>query len=238
MRKNTRALAAIVARTLELPRPIVEFGSYQVTGDAAEDLRPIFGSAGYVGCDIRPGPGVDRVEDLESLTFADASVGTAVLLDTPEHVRDCPRAMAEVHRVLKPGGIAIATSVMDLFIHCQPDYWRFTPEAFRWLFREFDETLIGFQGNPEKPHTVFAVGAKQPERSMANAFAEVERGYRQANRTWYWRVAQPYYVARDALAIALRNNAMGFKVARRAEASRVSHIAEADEGGTQLRRAA
>jgi len=235
MRRNTRTLTEIVARTLELPRPVVEFGSYQVTGRPEEDLRPIFGGDEYVGCDIRPGPGVDRVEDLEALTFADASVGTAVLLDTLEHVRDCPRAMAEVHRVLKPGGVAIATSVMDLFIHCRPDYWRFTPEAFRWLFREFDETLIGFQGNPEKPHTVFAVGVKQPERAMAAAFAEIERAYRRANRTWYWRIAQPYYVARDALAIALRNNAMGFDVALR---SRESPSPGADEREAHLRRAA
>jgi SAM-dependent methyltransferase len=214
MRRNTRALADIVARTIDLPAPIVEFGSYQVTGAPAEDLRSIFPAKAYIGCDIRPGPGVDRVEDVESLTFEDGSVGTALLLDTLEHVQDCPRAMAEVERVLAPGGIAVVTSVMDLFIHCEPDYWRFTPDGFKYLLRDFDEMLVGYHGNPEKPHTVFAVGAKQPQAALSERFAAIEAAYRRANRTWYWRIAQPYYVARDALSIALRNNAMGFEVVR------------------------
>ena len=214
MRRNTRALAEIVAAELNLPGPIVEFGAYQVTGRPAEDLRGVFEGRPYIGCDIRPGPGVDRIENLESLTFTDGQIGTAVLLDTLEHVQDPPRAMSEVYRALGDGGIAIATSVMDLFIHCEPDYWRFTPAAFKYLFREFDEALVGFQGNPEKPHTVFAVGVKHAPESLAPAFRRIEETYRRVNRSWYWRIAQPYYVARDALNMARRNNAMGFEVVR------------------------
>jgi|CXWL01.1.fsa_nt_gi SAM-dependent methyltransferase len=212
MRKNTRALIEVVAQHLNLPEPIVEFGSFQVTPGTMSDLRPVFGAKQYIGTDIRPGPGVDRVENLEHLAFADASVGTAILLDTLEHVEDPPRAMAEVYRVLRPGGVAIATSVMDLFIHNEPDYWRFTPAAFKYLFRPFAETLVAYHGNPEKPHTVFAVGVREPTVPCTTLFANIEQAYRRANKTWYWRVAQPYYAARDLLSIARRNNAMGFEV--------------------------
>jgi SAM-dependent methyltransferase len=214
MRRNTRSLTEIAGRHLDLPQPVVEFGSYQVTPGAISDLRPLFAGKAYIGTDVRSGPGVDRVEDLERLSFADGAVGTAVLLDTLEHVQDPPRAMAEIYRVLKPGGIAIATSVMDLFIHNEPDYWRFTPDAFKYLFRPFGETLIGYQGNPEKPHTVFAIGVREPAASCAPAFAAIEAAYRRANKSWYWRVAQPYYAARDLLSIVRSNNAMGFEVIR------------------------
>jgi SAM-dependent methyltransferase len=197
---------------MDLPEPIVEFGSYQVTIGSIADLRTVFDRKEFVGTDVRPGPGVDRVEDLERLSFEDSSIGTAILLDTLEHVQDPPRAMAEIYRVLKPGGVAVATSVMDLFIHNKPDYWRFTPEAFKYLFRPFGETLVGYQGNPEKPHTVFAVGVRKPALPCAESFAAIEAAYRSANRTWYWRVAQPYYAARDMLNIVRRNNAMGFEV--------------------------
>jgi hypothetical protein len=216
MRKNTRALAEIAALGMDLPQPIVEFGSYQVTGAPIEDLRPIFAGKQYIGCDVRPGPGVDRVEDLELLNFEAGAVGTAVLLDTLEHVQDPVRAIDEVFRSLSSDGICIATSVMDLFIHCEPDYWRFTPAAFRYLFGAFGETLVGYQGNPEKPHTVFAIGVKDPSRSYASDFAAIEHAYRRATRTLYWRIAQPYYVARDALRIIQRNNATGFEHTRRA----------------------
>jgi SAM-dependent methyltransferase len=216
MRRNTRALVQITARCLDLPQPVVEFGSYQVNGTPMEDLRPIFAGKPYLGCDVRPGPGVDCVEDLERLTFGDGTIGTAVLLDTLEHVQDPVRAMAEVYRTLAPGGVCIATSVMDLFIHCEPDYWRFTPAAFSFLFDPFGETLVGRQGNPEKPHTVFALGIKEPARPYAAEFAGIEDAYRRATRTWYWRVAQPYYVARDALRAVQRNNDVAFERTRKA----------------------
>ncbi len=212
MRKNTRALAEIVARTVDLPEPVVEFGSYQVTGAPIENLRPLFGGKHYIGCDVRPGPGVDRIEDLERLTFGDRSIGTVVLLDTLEHVRNPERAVAEVHRALRPGGVVIATTVMDLFIHCRPDYWRFTPEAMKHIFGCFDASLFGWQGNAEKPHTVFAVAVKEAARGYDADFRAIEQAYRQAVRTWYWRVAQPYYALRDAFAALRHNNATGFEV--------------------------
>lgn len=211
MRRNTRALAEIVARSLDLPEPIAEFGSYQVTGAPIENLRPLFAGKEYIGCDVRPGPGVDRVEDLESLTFGDGSIGTVVLLDTLEHVQDPLRGVAEAHRVLRPGGVIIATTVMDLFIHCRPDYWRFTPEAMKHAFRAFDASLFGWHGNAEKPHTVFAVGIKDAARSYDAQFSAIEAAYRRAVRTWYWRVAQPYYAVRDAFAVLRHNNATGFE---------------------------
>lgn len=212
MRRNTRALAEIVARTMDLPEPIVEFGSYQVTGAPIENLRPLFGGKSYIGCDVRPGPGVDRIEDLERLSFADGSIGTVVLLDTLEHVQDPARAVAEVQRVLRPGGIVIATTVMDLFIHCRPDYWRFTPDAMRHIFADFGASLFGWHGNAEKPHTVFAVAVKDAARVYDAEFRAIEQAYRRAVRTWYWRIAQPYYAMRDAFAALRHNNATGFDV--------------------------
>ena len=216
MRRNTRALVQFASSMFDLPQPVVEFGAYQVTGAPGEDLRAFFPGREFIGCDIRPGPGVDRVQNLEALGFGDATVGTAILLDTLEHVQDPIRAMQEVYRVLRPGGICIATSVMDLFIHCEPDYWRFTPAAFNHLFREFSETLTGWQGNREKPHTVFSVGIKAPARSFAPEFAALEHAYRRATRTWYWRIAQPYYVARDALRMVQHNNDAAFELTRKA----------------------
>ena len=65
-------------RVLELPDPVVEFGALQVEADQDGDLRPLFAGRSYVGTDMREGPGVDRVEDLRALSFADGAVGTAL----------------------------------------------------------------------------------------------------------------------------------------------------------------
>jgi SAM-dependent methyltransferase len=88
------------------------------------------------------------------------AAGTVIALDTLEHVERPWEAMAEIQRVLKPGGIAILTSVMRFPIHGYPnDYWRFTPEGLRSLFKVFDHSFIGSCGGTKDfPQTVVGVG--------------------------------------------------------------------------------
>ncbi|MBI1854074.1 MAG: methyltransferase domain-containing protein [Planctomycetes bacterium] len=160
MRPAVRQLIAILAETMHAPEPVFEFGALQVDDQQAiANLRPLFPGVAYVGCDARPGPGVDRVLDLERLDLASGLVGTAIVAETLEHVRDPIRAVDEVARVLQPDGVAILTSCLDFKIHAYPDdYWRFTPSAFRHLLRDFHTAIVGAQGHPAFPHTIFGVG--------------------------------------------------------------------------------
>ncbi|NLF37862.1 class I SAM-dependent methyltransferase [bacterium] len=162
MRKETRAFVEAVDRAITLPEPVVEIGSFQVEGqEKYADLRSLFAGRAFIGCDMRPGKGVDRIEDLHKLTFADASVGTVIMLDTLEHVRNCFQAMEEVRRVLKPGGVVLMTSVMLCPIHDYPcDYWRFTPQGFEALLDGF-ETRRVYSDRPKLfPRSVYALGVK------------------------------------------------------------------------------
>ena len=68
----------------------------QVEPDQPDDLRPLFAGRDFIGTDIREGPGVDRVEDLRALSFADGEVGTALCLDTLEHCADPIAAAREL----------------------------------------------------------------------------------------------------------------------------------------------
>src|SRR5438034_829214 len=105
----------------------------------------------------RDGERADRVLDLESLDLPDGSIGTAIVLDTVEHVRHVWKAADELHRVLAPGGILIMTSVMYFPIHAYPsDYWRFTPEAFVTLAERFEAVVVESAGLTDFPHTVVA----------------------------------------------------------------------------------
>jgi len=104
--------------------PIYEIGSYRVEGqETFADLRSFFPGKIYVGCDLRDGLGVDRVEDVHNLKIRSDSIGTVLIFDTLEHVENVHRAMEEIHRVLKPGGMVIMSSVMKFPIHDYPsDY--------------------------------------------------------------------------------------------------------------------
>jgi SAM-dependent methyltransferase len=164
MRPSVRAFAQDVVENLPIQDPVVEIGSRPAEGQESEtDVRSLFAGHSFTGCDIQAGPGVDRIEDIHRLSFEDNSVGTFVAFDTLEHVEDPLRALQEVHRVLKPGGVVAISSVMFFVIHAHPwDFWRFTPEGFSLLLRPFESNLVVAQGWDLMPESVFGVGVKGP----------------------------------------------------------------------------
>jgi SAM-dependent methyltransferase len=164
MRDHNKAFCRLVAETFDCPGPVYEFGSYQVEGqEGYANLRDLFPGKEYVGCDMRPGPGVDRVEDVTAIRLPDASIGTVLCIETFEHVFEVRRAFDEVHRILKPGGIFVITSPLNFRIHAYPDdYWRMTPSCLRRMLEPYGARITGFQGHQAFPHTVMGLGIKSP----------------------------------------------------------------------------
>jgi SAM-dependent methyltransferase len=152
-------LQATIA-TFSLPDPIVEVGSLQREGrEELVNLRPFFPDRPYVGIDMQPGPGVDRVENVESLTLDSSSAGTVIAMNTFEHVRRLWLAIAEVKRILRPDGVLFVSTPFYFHIHAYPsDYWRLTPEAWDSLLeREFPQRILGQCGPRTRPLHVWAV---------------------------------------------------------------------------------
>ena len=188
MRQNIKNLAEIVSETLTIDAPIYEFGSFQVPEQIGfADLRPLFPGKEFVGCDMREGPGVDKILDLHAIDLADESVGAILSFDTLEHVEGPRKAMQEIHRILKPGGLVVISSVMDFPIHDYPhDYWRFTPEAFRSILKPFDNCFVGYQGKEDFPHTVIGIGYKGDLPEMS----EFSRRYTAWQKADIWSFRQ------------------------------------------------
>jgi SAM-dependent methyltransferase len=72
-------------------------------------VRDAIGALGYeyVPIDLEgDGTAVQR-EDLTNLSLDDESVAVVISLDTLEHIEDYPRALAELFRVLRPGGLLV-----------------------------------------------------------------------------------------------------------------------------------
>jgi SAM-dependent methyltransferase len=164
MRDHNKAFCRLVAETFDCPGPVFEFGSYQVEGqEGYANLRELFPGKNYVGCDMRPGPGVDRVEDVTAINLPDGSAGTVLCIETFEHVFEVRRGFDEVFRLLKPGGLFVITSPLNFRIHAYPDdYWRMTPNCLRRLLSPFAARLSGYQGYHAFPHTVMGLGIKAP----------------------------------------------------------------------------
>lgn len=157
-------VARAAVETFEFPGPILEVGSYQVTGqEDVSCLRNLFPDTEYVGIDMREGPGVDAVENVEALPRIDDSFGSVIALNVFEHVERFWRGFEEIQRVLRPDGILLVSCPFNFHIHAYPnDYWRFTPEALASLLDASPSKIIGYHGPRKRPLSVWAL-ATGPE---------------------------------------------------------------------------
>jgi SAM-dependent methyltransferase len=173
MREEVKAFVASVALRLEPPGPVVEIGALQTPGqEGYADLRPLFPGRDYLGCDLVDGPGVDRIEDVRALSFADGSIGTLLAVDSLEHVADPQHAVAEMHRVLSPDGLAVVGTPFVFPIHHHPDFTRFTPEGMARLLSAFPAVAVFSVGDAQWPHTVVAVASKGSDADRFQAGIE------------------------------------------------------------------
>jgi SAM-dependent methyltransferase len=108
----------------------LEVGSLNVNGS----VRPLFTGA-YVGVDMRPGPGVDKVANAADLPFDDVTFEVVVSTEMLEHDATFWLSVPEMARVLAPGGhLLLTTRGIGFPLHEYPhDLWRFTTDAIRLL---------------------------------------------------------------------------------------------------------
>jgi SAM-dependent methyltransferase len=88
----------------------------------------------------------DTRGDLLALPFPEHAFDGVLLTEVLEHCVDPPAAIAEVFRVLKPGGLLLVTSPFFWPTHGVDgeyrDYWRFTRQGWELLLKAFSDVQI------------------------------------------------------------------------------------------------
>ncbi len=136
----------------------------ETSGAFARTLRtydPTAVASEYFGPEYRPGEIVNgtRHEDLQRLSFADASLDVVITSDVMEHVPDAPAAEREIVRVLRPKGWYLFTIPFyftlehdriraelrpdGTIVHSEPPEYHGDPvrgAATALVYRDFSET--------------------------------------------------------------------------------------------------
>ncbi len=107
---------------------ILDVGSRDVNGSLRGHAPP---DATYVGIDLEPGKSVDVVvAPGEPFPFADENFDLAVSVSCFEHDAAFWETIAEIARVLRPGGHFYLNAPSNGVYHSYPsDNWRFYPDA-------------------------------------------------------------------------------------------------------------
>jgi SAM-dependent methyltransferase len=144
-RNFVRLRERLLARTAR-PRILVVGGG--VLGDGmrllADDPR-----VELIESDAAAGPRTQLICDAHDLPFRDGCFHAVIVQAVLEHLVDPQRAVGEIHRVLRHGGLVYADTPFMQQIHGREfDFTRYTRLGHRRLFRAFREIDSGITGGP------------------------------------------------------------------------------------------
>jgi len=132
----------------ESPRPrILVVGG----GTAGESVRELYASSEIetVGFDVYASPLTQFVADAHAIPVADGVFDGVWVQAVLEHVVDPYRVVAEIHRVLRKGGMVFSEMPFMQQVHEGAyDFVRLTERGQRWLFRRFEEVESGVVAGP------------------------------------------------------------------------------------------
>jgi len=98
---------------------------------------------------LQPFYNVDLVGDAHNLPAQDNCFDAVLSMAVLEHVNNPQRVVAEMIRVLKPGGQLYSEVPFIFFYHGYPsDYTRFTRDGMKQLFSDLEEVEVGMTHGP------------------------------------------------------------------------------------------
>jgi len=159
---------AVESQIQKLKSPVLEVGSKIYEGGVSFNFRNLFQSSTnskveFVGIDMLPGEGVDRVVNLcDDFDKIDQQLNgvrfnTIICGSVLEHCSNPFKAAENMMKMLASGGVIFVSVPFAFQIHGYPDdYFRFTPNGVKVLFHELDfEQIPGhFCSNDHLPEEI------------------------------------------------------------------------------------
>lgn len=149
-------------------------------GCGSKPYRPLFGVNEYIGLDFE-NPGhphvneqIDVFYDGKRIPFGDASFDSVFTSEVFEHVFNLPEVLDEINRVLKPGGLILATCPFAICEHEVPnDFARYSSYGLRYLLKEHGLEMIAQDKTGNSVETVFQLWIMYIHQHIAPVFRRI-----------------------------------------------------------------
>ncbi len=100
----------------------------------------------YVAVDLRLTPLVDVVARAEQLPLGDGRFDLVICTQVLEYIAQPSLVLAEIHRVLRPGGALLLSVPTVCPVDAEEECWRFLPAGLRHLLAGFARVEIVAEG--------------------------------------------------------------------------------------------
>jgi SAM-dependent methyltransferase len=101
----------------------------------------------YVAVDLRQTPLVNVVARGEQIPLASAQFDLVICTQMLEYIPEPVAVIAEIYRVLRPGGVLLLSVPAVFPRDSDHDLWRFLPESLRYLLRSFCDVEVAAEGS-------------------------------------------------------------------------------------------
>jgi SAM-dependent methyltransferase len=112
-------------------------------GCGSQQYRKFVACRQYVGVEWTRHKRPPVVADVTRIPFGDRAFDSALCTEVLEHLPEPGRCLAEIHRVVKPGGSVFFTVPMTMYTHSEPfDFYRYTEYGLRYLLAKHGFEIV------------------------------------------------------------------------------------------------
>ncbi|MAF13906.1 MAG: hypothetical protein CMI53_03365 [Parcubacteria group bacterium] len=135
-----------ISEIAKTSKSVLDVGGGNRFQKGMKEYEALFSQADYKTLDNVPDYKPDIIGDIKNIPLADASLDALICRAVLEHIDDPFKAVAEMHRVLKPGGKCLVSVPFLYPYHAEKgyygDFYRFTADGVKYMFRDFSKIEI------------------------------------------------------------------------------------------------
>jgi len=162
MHDHYQAFLRSAAAAFRPEGPVYRIGCSADQAATSGEVRDCFSNQSFIGCELYQ-PNRATAGRFAPLPFPPNSARTILSLDVFDHLEDTRPLVAEMSRVLAPGGLLLVSCAMGVPNPASAYQGQVLPmRHFDSLLPGLTVSVVAWQGREEDPHTAYAIAHQPP----------------------------------------------------------------------------